>query len=493
LRLEVSPGFDLWSNRFGRRLEGGAQVDGPEPLGRDIEQSSLVPVTNLQARLRTTLAQANLSVTPGSVRALVSRDRTRISFAAALGVFDWLTLGASVPIVKARTEIAVDLSGGDVGRNPRLDGNRPSTFLAALDAGRSQLQTAVTNRCAASSPDCAPLTDLLTRITAFASGLRTAYDASSVFVTGSSPAGVALQQRLTALRTELRQRDSTIAMPDSVPLARLALDTEWLGELLADPAGDYRFLQPLALLPEVWTLGDVEVSLALRLLEGAMRDSAAADARFRYLFGVQALARLPTGQTDDPDIPLDFGSGDGQLDLEGGAFTDLRWSRVGVRAEARYGVQGETVLIRRVAGPDVVFAPFGTRARVDWTPGSYFAFETAPSWYLASEFAVGATYRLWSKAADEYEHASLQPGFQGPDIGLLEQETEETLHEVGIGLAFSTLTTWREGRARIPFEVRLAVRRAIAGSGGAVPKGTRMEATGRVFWRLWGAEPELVR
>jgi hypothetical protein len=499
LRLEVSPTFDLWSNRFGSHLSDGAVVEGPEPLGWDLEQGSLLPVAPLRTAIQNVLGTAtNLRVDMGSMRALVSRDRSRIAFGAALGVFDWLTIGASVPIVKARTELAFDLAGGDVGLNPRLVGDgRFGAFVNALDVGRAQLQEVVTQRCAASSPNCAALRELLTRYSAFATGVSAAYNSSPLFVTSSSAAGRGLQLRLTTLRDEIRLSEPGIALPDSVVLARTPLDEDELEQLLVDPANAYQLIQPLALAPEVWKLGDVEVSLALRVIEGAVRDSAGADARFRYLLGVQALARLPTGMTDHPDIPLDFGSGDGQLDLEGGAFTDLRWSRVGVRAEARYGVQSAVDLVRRVAPPEIVFAPLVTRELVTWTPGSYLSFEATPSWYLTSELAFGGMYRLWSKGSDEYTYAGgvrddiLLPGTF--PIGVLEQETAETLHEVGLGLAFSTLTSWREGLARVPFEVRLVVRRAIAGSGGATPKGTRMEATGRVFWRLWGGEPELVR
>jgi hypothetical protein len=493
LRLEVSPTFDLWSKRFGVRTEGGAVVEEVEPLGFDVERFP-IPVAALEQGLRTALGNAALTIPVGSTRAVVSRDRTRVAFGAALGVFDWLTLGASVPFVKARTEVVVDYraGGASVGSNPRLLGDgRVAGFLAELSSSRAALQTQVTQRCPA-QPDCAAVTDLLSRYTSFTNGLSAAYNGSLLFVTGTSATGAALQQRLTALRTEVGQRAPTVVVPATAPMAAATLDRKTLADLLIGPEAGFQLVQPFELAPEIWQPGDVEVSVALRVLEGAVRDSAAAPADFRYLLGIQGLARLPTGRSDNPDVPLDFGSGDGQLDLEGGAFTDLRWSRVGVRAEARYGVQEKTDLVRRVAPPDVVFAPLVTRELVTWTPGSYLSFEAAPSWYLADEFAVGGMYRMWSKQADTYTFAGgardgvLLPGTF--PIGSLEQETEETLHEIGLGFAFSTITSWREGRARVPFEVRLVVRRGVAGSGGAVPKGTRMEATGRVFWRLWGAE-----
>lgn len=493
LRLELSPTIDLWSRRYGLHEQDGARVEAVEPLGFDLERAPL-DVAALETGLREALEDPSLPVVLGSARALVSRDRTRLALGAALGITDWLTIGAVVPLVKPRTEVAFDFrSGGDanLGQNPRLIGdNRVEAFLGELAAGRSALQAEMDERCPA-DPACAALGDLLSRYSSFASGLRSAYQGSPLFVTSTSTAGKAIQARLVELKEEVAASAPDVAVPTAAPMPSSPLDQEGMRQLLVDPVAGYRLLQPIEPEATDWLLGDVEVSLALRLFEGAARDSSGA-ARFRYLLGVQGLARLPTGQVDHPDIPLDFGSGDGQLDLEGGAFADLRSSRVGLRGEVRYGVQGETDLVRRVAPPEVVFAPVVTREMVRWTPGSYLSLEAAPSWYLADEFALGATYRLWRKQADRYvrpvQDDVLTPGTYPVDV--LARETEETLHEIGLGLAFSTLTSWREGRASLPFEVRLAVRRGIAGSGGAVPKGTRLEATGRVFWRLWGAEPE---
>ena len=41
-------------------------------------------------------------------------------------------------------------------------------------------------------------------------------------------------------------------------------------------------------------------------------------------------------------------------------------------------------------------------------------------------------------------------------------------------------------RARLPLDLRLAVRKAVSGSGGATPAGWRFEAAGSVYVRLWG-------
>ncbi len=492
LRIELSPSFDLWDRRFGVHVRDGERVEGSEPLAWDLENAPLLRLAPLEGHLRTALGTGPVRLLLGSTRALVLRDRTGISFGAALGVFDWLTLGVRAPLVKARTEVAVDFRAGstaNVGMNPRLAGDgRVTAFLAGLAAGRTALQTRVGQGCP--GPECAALTDLLGRYTAFQTGLSGAYAASPLFITQGSAEAILLAQRVTALRQEIGARAAGVPLPGDPPLASGPLDQKQLGQLLTDPAAGVQLLQPLASDASFWQLGDVELSAAFRLLEGAVRDSAAARARFRYLIGGQALVRLPTGHPDNPDIPLDIGSGDGQLDLEAGAFADLRWTRLGLRGEARFGVQRATDLLRRVAPPEEVFAPFATRSLVRWTPGRYLGVELAPAWYLIDELSLGGLYRLSSKTADRYQSvgdpSSVIPT---PDpASLLEDETATALHEVGVGVAFSTLTTWRDGRTGLPFEVRLAVRHGLAGTGNA-PAGTRMEATGRLFVRLWGAEP----
>ena len=492
LSIEVLPSFQMWDHRFGVHDEGGLSVTGSEPLGFDLENEPILPIRDLEQGLRTALADPSLALVLGSARALVSRERTRVSFGLALGVFDWLTIRADVPLVKARTEIAFDfrtLQGANLGTNPRLLGDgRVTAFLGALDASRNALQAHVSQQCPGAT-ECGELTDLLDRYATFAGGLATAYADSPVFLTGGSAGGIALEQRLASFRTEVDQRAPGVAMPGAAPLANAPLDQSSLTQLLANPAAGFLLVNPLNTSAGLWRLGDIGVSASFRLLESAPRDSAGAPAPFQYQVGGRALVRLPTGLVDNPDVPLDLGTGDGQMDLEVSGFMDLRWKRTGLRGEVRYGVQRPTDLVRRVAPPEVIMAPFATRTLVRWTPGNYTEIELAPRWHMTDEFAVGALYRRASREQDSYRllTPATSPSASASD---LERETKETLHELGLGLAFSTLATWREGRAPLPFDARMAVRGAVSGGGGAVPDGIRMELSVRVFWRLWGSDPE---
>lgn len=488
LRFELAPEFHHWAHRFGLREEDGGLVEESEPLGFDLERDGLFDVESLRAGLRAALGDPTLDLTPGSARALIARDRTRVSFGAALGLFDWLTLRVSVPIVRARTEILFDYrpGAGDLGRSPALLGDgRVAAFLGDLDLGLGQLQARMDQECP-DGPGCADLAALLDDYSAFAEGMEAAYAASPLFVAEGSAAAAALEARVAALRAAAATGAPGVVVPDAVPLAATPLDRQAIAAILT--GSGYGLVRPLATDPGLWVLGDIEVSAAFRLVDGALRDSASAPVRFRYQLGGRALVRLPTGTPDDPDVPLDFAGSDGQMDIEAGVFADLHWSRLGVRAEASRGVQRPVDLVRRVVRPEVVFAPLATRSLVRWTPADYTEIEVSPRWHLTDELAVGAFWRVFDKGEDRYRAAGAPEG--SPSAAVLQRETGGSLHEAGLGLAFSTLATWREGRARLPFEVRFAVRKAVAGGGGRVPDGLRLEGTGRVFWRLWGAEPE---
>jgi hypothetical protein len=216
-----------------------------------------------------------------------------------------------------------------------------------------------------------------------------------------------------------------------------------------------------------------------------------------YQVGAGVLVRLGTGSAADPDIPLDLGSGDGQTDLEGRVFSNLRSGRFGLWGDARYGVQRPRTLTRRVGPPELALVPAINRATVEWTPGTYFQLELSPRYHFTEELAFTGGYRLFRKAEDEFVRVSAPPDppdlspLPSPpvftDVTLLAHGTEETLHELGGGLVLSTLSAWQEGRARLPLEARLGVRWVVGGEGRQVPAGVRATVGLRIYRRLWGS------
>jgi hypothetical protein len=245
-----------------------------------------------------------------------------------------------------------------------------------------------------------------------------------------------------------------------------------------------------------WALGDAEVHLQLRLLEGAREDPATGGTGLEYQAGAGFLARLGTGREDDPDVFLDLPAGDGQTDLEGRLFSDVHTRSFGLRGDLRYGIQLSRTLLRRVGPPELVLVPALNRAQVEWKPGSYLEIELAPRYRLTDGLAFALTYRHFRKSSDTFTRVSPAPVAEDRsplpspplygDASLLALGTEQRVHEVGGGLTLSTLAAWQAGEASLPLDARLGVLWAVAGSGREAPKGVRAEVGLRLYLRLWG-------
>lgn len=489
LRLDVAPTVFSWDSRFGLRQGDEGTIRETEPLAFDLTDPlgyAFFPgVPDLAATLRDVVDDPGLELPLGPSRAEVSAERIRLPFRLDLGVFEWLTVGVTVPLEKNRTEVTHVLRGdsSQLGVTPAIgDEAGVSAFLAdvqrALDALRS----------AGGSPE------LEAELSGFLDGLLSAYRTSALFPAEGTTAGAALSDRLVQLNTGLQESGVDPVGP-AVPLASAPLTgSEGVDELLTGPA--FGYLAPLEDVPGVWELGDVEAHAAVRLAGGVVRDSAGAPARLLWEVGVGGLMRFPTGTPPDPDILLALGSGDGQTDIEGRLFANVRAGRLGLWADGRYGVQHSTTLVRRVAPPEEVVVPAASRRTVEWTPGRYLQVSLAPRLHLTPELAFTASYRYFDKAADEYAETAEgavpeEPGFQGYvgptwDASVLGRETARTVHEVGGGMIFSTVEAWREGRTSLPFEVRFVVRSTVAGRGGLTPKALITHLGIRVYRRLWG-------
>ncbi len=485
LRLDLTSSLHVWNRRFGRRTEDGRLVEAVEPLGFDLTGdpvgSSMIPhLTELEASLRAALQAPGYRVRLGTTRALVEKRATTLPIRLEMGVTDWLTVGLTAPFVKRRTEAAVlfsaDTLTADVGLSPAI--LAPAEVGAFLDAFGAALEGAGT---------VGPVQEARS----FLEALRAAYMHGTVFPLAGSDAARVLTARLQGLRTAL-EGIGIQGVPTSLPLARDPLDGASFARLLEDPAFGIA-LDPLGDWESRWELGDVEVSGAMRLLAGVRGDTLDPVPSLRYLLGAGLLVRLGTGSVDSPSNVLDLGSGNGQTDVEGRLFGEVEVrGRFGVWGDLRYGIQRPVRLDRRIAPPGAPLAPRRWLVTVRWTPGSYLQAVVAPWLRLGEGLTVAGTYRLRTKGTDRYEHVITDPQVLDvlnlPPLDVLEEETRETLHEVGISATFSTLPAHARGEARLPFRLRFAYLTAVAGSGGRTPKGSRMEFGVSLFRRFWGGD-----
>jgi hypothetical protein len=491
VRFDFGLSVHAWDARFGKRTEGGTTIEEEEPLGLDFSSPSVGTgvfpgMATLEAALGLAAPNSNFALSMGATDVFLSRERLRVPLRLDVGVTSWLSVGAMAPFSRRRTEIfiGVDDKGANTGVSPTLtDPDQVSDFLGSMRAATEALAAAVQGVCDADgtgSESCTSATGLFNDAEAFRASLSGAYTVSPAFPLSGSEAADALVSKLGALGDGAGQL-GVPGYPTTLPLATTALNAESLRSIVTAESGT---IQGLALEEwrSPWEMGDVEVFANARVLGRSVDLPPLEGTTLRYEVGVGALARLGTGVADSEDNFVDLGSGDGTTDVEGRVWLNLRRGpRLGLWADVRYGVQGSTTLVRRVSAPDQPLAPVVSKALVAWTPGNYLRAEIVPRLHLTEEVALILSLVHRSKGADEYSFTAAAPA-SAPDASVLGLETKESLTEFGFGATFSSLAR-PTGRR---MEVRFQLARAVSGSGGRTPKGTRVSMGLRLFKRFWG-------
>lgn len=483
LRFEINSLFLFADRRFGQRMEGGSLIEKGEPLGFDFEDaavgSRLFPtLESLEADLTTATGATVTPLVLGQTQVVLTKDAVWLPIRLDVGIFDWLTVGTTVPFSRRRAEFVTSFQGdgANVGITPGTAGD----FLGGLSTANGALSAIVTTLCTSnpSSPECSQATSLLAEGEGFHEALSGGYGEHGVFPLFGSDTGTALQTRADAL-VNAYQAVGVPSFPSVIPLATEVLTEATYLDLVTSSAfgvaGD-----SLKTWRSPWEMGDVEVHAYARLWEtGQAIPSDGSEPGVHLKVGAGALFRLGTGRTDSPRNFIDTGSGDGQNDIEVSAFGTLSVGRrLAITGDLRYGIQQSVDVLRRITAPDRVFAPVTVQQVVRWNPGDYIQLRVSPRVYLTEEVALAFDLRFFSKKADRYR--SIDAGM-GPDTGLLELETKQRLLGIGGGLVFSTV---RSGRGR-PLEARFFFQQAVSGSGGATPKTWRVEVGLRLYRGLW--------
>jgi hypothetical protein len=479
-RLDLAPSFWAWNSRFGYRLDGSNVLEEVEPLGLDLTANPLgrevLPyLTSLERSLGDALLKNDYRVRLGASQAIVEQSRLVLPFRLELGITDWLTVGAMVPLIRTRTELSFALDAdsllADVGPVPGT-GSFLTTFGAVLDDAET------TN----------PGNPAVAQARAYLDALSAAYGHNSVFPVEGSLTGAQLQARLDELRLAL-EAGGVVGIPETVPLATDYLDEEGFSDLLTSPTmGAY----PLENWTNPFEMGDVEFTAAARVLHRGFKPDSLGDLPFfRVQLGVGALLRLGTGGQGDPNRFLELDPSDGQTDLEGSVFGLVELgSRAGGWAHLRYGIQQEGEVIRRIADPTEILPPLDRLALLNRTPGNYMDFQFNPRFYFTPEMTFGVRYHFWSKGEDQHSLPPTDPDASPlgylPAPEYLNYETRETLQELGFSATYSSLAANARGEALLPLLVRFTYMVPFSGAGGQTPKGARFEAGVSVYRTFWG-------
>ena len=380
LRIEVSTLYLYADTRFGERTEGGTLIEEEELLGFDFSDAAvgarLLPgLEALERNLETATGGPVAPLVLGSTRAVVTRDAVWLPIRIDLGVFDWLSVGGMVPFSRRRAEVALTFrgDGANAGLTPSLsDPSAVGDFLGGLAVAEAAVRALADDLCSTdpTASGCIDASSLLAEGQEFRQALLGALASQGVFPLDGTATGDALQSRVQAL-TDAHQALG-VSFPASVPLATQLLTEDEYGRLVTD-TGYGVVGAPFASWRSPWEMGDVELYANVRLWGSPPSgETGEPPSGLSYQVGAGALVRLGTGKTDSSDNFVDTGSGDGQQDLEVSLFGGLNGGRLGLWGEVRYGLAASTVVARRIAAPDRIFAPLSATQAVRWTPGNYF-------------------------------------------------------------------------------------------------------------------------
>lgn len=502
LRLQVLPSIHSFDTRFGLRSEMGEIVEEEEPLGfdfiRESAGSDVFPeLGEAEEALGAAIEDPDYRLRLGSIRVFWDAYSTRIPVRLDVGITDWLTVGGMLPFERRRvdSEFRLATAGANVGESPLVtDPGAPSSFLNEFRAGLQAAGDAVDGLCADAgegSQACRDARDFLTGANQTFEGLETAYSESEIFHLEGSPAGQAVSERIEAIQTRFDELGVT-SFSAPPPLASEPLGTGQGGfrSRFVTPLYGARGL-PTEGAQSFWAPGDLELSTHLRILNLVGADTLEGGRPgFRAQVAAGAVLRLATAHRDTLRDFLDLDAQRGTNDVELHLMADLDWpaARLGARLQLIYGDQGSTELRRRIGEPGQAFSPDVPVGIVSWSPGTYRGLALRPRIFLTPELALGGTYRYYDRDAAEVSLLTVETG-QDPsevDVSVLERETRATMHHVGARVVFSTVEATRIERTSLPFELEALWEKAVDGSGGRTPAGSRFAAGLRVYVDLWG-------
>ncbi|HEV2130869.1 MAG TPA: hypothetical protein VGR27_07195, partial [Longimicrobiaceae bacterium] len=372
--------------------------------------------------------------------ALVADTRS-VPIRVEVGVLRRVSISATVPVVRARVDLMrLSLTEGSMGPNPDVQFNR----------------------------------DVLSRVDPQLVGLG---EADLLPISGSV-VGEALQQRIRALS----------GGADSLRLPAAAVDSAGLQALLTGPALGTAGLTSVE---NFWRAGDATVAVNFQLFTTAGESPyplAGAGTAYRSAVGVEG--RLPTGVARNPDHLFDLAPEGGHrgvaVHFANDLFLgDIFWGSATVRYAALLQRQVE----RRVASALEVFAPAATLRTLEWDPGDAIGLEVVPRLRLTDAISLGGLYRFTRRGEDAYSYRSGDPVLDSDGAvvpaSVLNAGTQQTLHEWGGRIAFTTLPSFFAGGSPVPYEVLLSYRETFAATAGT-PAYRSITVEGRILYPLWG-------
>lgn len=479
----------------------------PYNLGQSFSADSLgvaqVPsFAASQNAIRAATGNSAFSLNAGQLTTVANSRILTAPLIAQYGLTNKLTLGVVIPLVETRTTVTTRLNAkrdstslarfANVGPNPYfLTGNyaTPLAIVTGFNNARSALN-ALLGQCQA-SPSTSGCSNVLaqgpalvTASTQFANAITALYG------TGKASPG----QQLVPLNTTAAQNAILQQYESFRTSYQSLLGSDPIPELALNGAGGptaFRQLDSLATgfgfdtlgIADHSSIGDISIGATYQLVNTFGDTSDATAGVTRYRVSINAAGRIGTGQPTNPNRLFDNPTGYGQPGaIVGGAADILFRRRYTLTALGSYTANFGSVDVARIPNFQDNILPLTGPVRGTYSAGNVLMLSLIPRAEFARYFSVSGEYQLVHVGGDTYTpaadtSATAVGAFTSP-AGL----ASATAQQIGIGFAYSTVSSHDRSPGSIPFEVSFRHLETIAGSGGPVPKTFQDQLTVRVFF-----------
>ena len=477
IRVELEGSLETFDRRFrnSQRESYAAELSSPA-LGSD----RIPLLADADARIGRIIGNTSYRLNLGGLTTDALADVGKGFLGLGLGLTNRISIFGRIPLVRTRvqTHLSPNSTNADAGLNPGEDSQLPffSDFDVALATLSSKLAAGDYNgdpaQLALAQATLAEGTALRSDLFGLLTDPATA---SPVVPTITSGTGAAVLTRIATLQNTLA---SSLSVPGFSVAPVLPVDSvgdDGLRQVLAGP---------LALRvgeSKVTFRGDAEAGAALTLVDRWDRGTSRGGLRV----AVSGLVRLPTGLRDQPDRPLDIGTGDEQTDIQIDVVTDLGGGAFGARLAGTYVRQLPSTILARVAPPSQSFVGPDRLALVRRDPGDIVAIDVRPFYRLARTLALQAGLQHWTRKMDQVSYASAADALPGVDAGVLAEETAANATLLSAGITYSNPGRFRAGGSGLPVDATWSYERVLRSSKGRVPNTHRVQARFRMYFGLW--------
>ncbi len=507
----------FWSS-YGKRLapspDGGAVRS---PLFSGFARNSLTaadfPVlTPAQDAIRSLTGEPKFTLTLGALEARGDVSQSVVPLHVEYGIRKYLSIGLLVPYVETRSDSRFVLNrggkGATVGENPARTTATAATaratngaLLQQIDAARAALAAEVTRcsdaaatggGCAAIRTNPAAAQDLLNRAALTKAQLAALYgDAtkagSPVVPIQKSAAQLAVEANITALGTSFSQY--TIGNIDGTRMpvgALLIYGSGGLQTISSDTA--FKLAYDSLAGGGRAGMGDVDLVATLLLHDSFGGNQAARLAPTKRAFrtAVSGGWRFGTATGGRSHSPFDVPTGDGANALLVRSTTDVIFGRrVWLSSTVRAVKPFADNVVARIPGiSDTTLFHSAYVGPAERALGSRLEIEIAPRLALGSFFGASFAYDLVHQGTSTYTATAI-PATDPATLPLPVFETAATtVHQLQMGVSFSTLASYVRGNSRFPVDVLYNHALILTASGGVVPAPVSDQLQFRIYTRF---------